>query len=130
MGCTQSGECLKVATDIWNWAQDNKNWLTITHVPGLENILADFRSRHFSDYLEWSLNPLLFKDMCVTFGYPDMDFVFASRQNYKLPKYVSWEPEPENWFTIAWTDLNMYCFPPFRILPRVLKIETMSRHWW
>ena len=33
MGGTQSGECLKVATDIWNWAQNNNNWLTITHVP-------------------------------------------------------------------------------------------------
>lgn len=124
MGGTRSGKCLSVSTDIWNWAQQNNNWLTITHIPGVENVLADLRSRKFSDHLEWSLNPEIFEDMCETFGYPEVD-MFASRSNFKLGKYVSWEPDPDSWrtdaFTFAWTDMYVYCFPPFRILPRVIR---------
>ena len=48
--------------------------------------------------------------------------MFASRSNYK---YVCWEPEPESGrldaFTFPWTDMFIYCFPPFRILSHVIR---------
>ena len=123
MGGTKSSDCRRVATQIWDWVQLHSNWLSITHIPGVENVLADLRSRKFRDHLEWELNPGIFNDVCQTFGTPEVD-LFASRVNAKLDRYVSWDPDPGSWrtdaFTFTWTDMFVYCFPPFRILPRVV----------
>lgn len=124
MGGTKSEDCLLEAIEIWEWAQQHKCWLTITHIPGVENVLADLRSRKFKDHLEWELNIKLFKIICDIWGKPEVD-MFASRLNAKIRKYVSWEPEPFNWrtdaFSFKWTGLYIYCFPPFSLLPRVVR---------
>ena len=124
MGGAKSGDCLLEALHIWEWAQQNQCWLSITHIPGVDNVLADLRSRKFRDHLEWELNPKLFKTMCKKWGKPEVD-MFASRLNAKLAKYVSWEPEPENWrtdaFSFNWNNMFLYCFPPFSLLPRVAR---------
>lgn len=124
MGGTKSEDCLIEAVDIWEWAQKQNNWLTITHIPGVENVLADLRSRKFKDHLEWSLSEDIFKEICKTWGTPEID-MFASRLNAKITKYVSWEPEPDNWrtdaFSIKWSNMYIYCFPPFSLLPRVVR---------
>ena len=52
MGGTKSGDCLTEAIKIWEWAQLQQSCLTITHIPGVENVLADLRSRKFKDHLE------------------------------------------------------------------------------
>ena len=140
MGGTKSEACAEVATEIWDWAQTNECWLSITHIPGVENVLADLRSRKFKDQLEWSLNPGIFEDICSKWGRPEID-LFASRLNAKVTKYVSWEPEPDNWrtdaFSFSWTNKYIYCFPPFSLLPRVVrKVQRdqaraiiMAPHW-
>ena len=124
MGGTKSTECLDVASEIWEWAQQNGCWLSITHIPGVDNVLADLRSRKFKDHLEWSLSDDIFKDICKAFGKPKID-MFASRLNKKLTKYVSWEPAPDNWktdaFSFSWTNEFIYCFPPFSLIPRVVR---------
>ena len=45
---------------IWQWAQKCNIWLTVAHIPGKPNTIADKRSRHFHDHLEWELNPTIF----------------------------------------------------------------------
>ena len=124
MGGTKSDDCQIQAKQIWNWAQEHDSWLSITHIPGVDNVLADLRSRKFKDHLEWSVNIGIFEDMCQTFGSPEVD-LFASRLNAKLTKYVSWEPDPDNWktdaFSFTWTEMYVYCFPPFSLLPRVVR---------
>ena len=94
----------EVAIEMWDWAQLNGelngNWLSVTHIPGIENILADLHLRSFRDPLQWSLNPEIFQNICEIFGTPEVD-LFASR--FKGPKYVSWEPQPENWRTDAFS---------------------------
>ena len=55
-GGVKSGECQALAKKIWHWAEMRQNWLSIAHVPGLENVLADFHSRHFQDNLKSSLS--------------------------------------------------------------------------
>ena len=62
MGGTQ-----KEALNIWEWAHIFECWLTI---PGLENVLADLRSRKFADHLELSLNIDIFQDNCKKNGEP------------------------------------------------------------
>ena len=140
MGGTKSVDCQQEALLIWEWAQEVEAWLTITHIPGVENVLADLRSRKFRDHLEWTLNRDIFLEICAEWGTPDVD-LFASRINAQLDKYVSWEPEPDSWrtdaFSFAWTNHFVFCFPPFSLLPRVVrKIErdgakaiVVAPHW-
>ena len=43
--------------------------------------------------------------LCILWGKPDID-LFATRLNSKLPKYVSWKPDPGSVsiddFSISW----------------------------
>ena len=66
----------------------------IAHVTGIENTLADYKSRNFSDNLEWKLNQKLFDKIFGIWGVPDID-LFASRLNCKVQKFVAWQPDAE-----------------------------------
>ena len=79
-----------------------KHVANLTHIPGLENVLADLRSRKFKDHLEWKLNKHIFVQICHKWGTPEIA-MFASRLNRQLKKYVSWKPEPGSWATDALT---------------------------
>ena len=49
--------------------------------------------------------------------------LFASRLNHQFPRYVSYKADPDaeagNAFTMSWSGVTFYAFPPFRI-PSVL----------
>ena len=51
--------------------------------------------------------------------------LFASRLNFQLPRYVSWNPDPEavatDAFSINWSNDLHYAFPPFSLIGRVLQ---------
>ena len=51
--------------------------------------------------------------------------LFASRLNAQLPTYVSHKPDPFatyiDAFTLNWSGLICYIFPPFSLIPRVLQ---------
>ena len=108
------------------------------NIPGVENVLADLRSRNFKDNLECKLNQEIVDEICRTWETPGVD-MFASRLNAKLSKYVSWEPEPDNWRTdtFASTGIYIYCFPSFSLLPRVIRkiqrdgmsVIVVALHW-
>ena len=55
---------------------------------------------------------------------PDID-LSASRINYQLEKYVSFKPDPSasaiDAFTPDWANLKFYAFPPFSVIPMVLR---------
>ena len=71
MGGTRSASCMHVTKEIWNWAQNTNCWLSITHIPGTLNVLADLRSRCFRQQTEWSLSPRLFHYICKKIGKPE-----------------------------------------------------------
>ena len=123
-GGVRSEQCDKVAREIWRWAEYRNIWLSIAHIPGVENTLADFKSRHFADNLEWGLSDKLFEKVRKVFGDFDID-LFATRLNCKVPNYVSWAPDPHacaiDAFTIDWSDSKFYAFPPFRQVGRVIE---------
>lgn len=54
---------------------------------------------------------------------PEID-LFASRLNTQCPKYVSYRPDPLAFaidaFTLQWSDLCFYAFPPFSLIAHVL----------
>ena len=124
MGGLRSQPCNQISREIWQWAEENENWLTIAHIPGVENVVADYLSRNFSDSVEWSLSLKIFHKICKVFGKPDID-LFASRLNAKVEKYVSWGPDPNAWkvdaFSLKWTNAFFYVFPPFSLVGRVLR---------
>ena len=54
---------------------------------------------------------------------PDID-LFASRINHQFPHYVSYRPDPEaiatDAFSLNWSNLKFYSFPPFSVIATVL----------
>ena len=55
---------------------------------------------------------------------PEID-LFASRLNHQFPRYISYKPDPDaeavNAFTMSWSDVTFYAFPPFCIIPSVVQ---------
>ena len=123
MGGTHSQICNDVTSLIWSWCKDKGIWLSAAHIPGHENFIADYKSRHFQDNKEWSLNFSAFLSLTQLFYFPEID-LFASRLNHVVPKFVSYKPEPGAWatdaFSLNWHSLQFYAFPPFSIIGKVL----------
>ena len=116
-----------VTREIWLFCAKRNLSLTICHIAGSANTIADTLSRRHMDELEWKLNPQIFNRVSDLFGPFDMD-MFASRINCQLDKYVSWKPDPKalfiDAFTLKWENYYPYCFPPFSLIGRVLqKVE-------
>lgn len=124
-GSTQSLNCNEISREIWGWAIDRNNWLSAAHCPGVENSEADQASRVFDDTTEWMLHKDCFNRICTRFGYPQID-LFASRLNYQVLPYCSWQADPGalmiDAFTLTWHHYSLiYCFPPFSIVGKVLQ---------
>ena len=100
----------------------------------VEYTVADFHSQNFQDNTKWMLNPVVFKQLTALSFVPEVD-LFASRLNGQLTPFVSWKPEPGVWavnaFSLCWTALKCYAFPPFSILGRVLRrFNRMPQGCW
>ena len=126
MGGSKSMECNNIANRIWSWCVSHNIWLTITHIPGKLNEIADRKSRVFNDFTEWMLDPSIFMQIERRLGRPKID-LFASKLNCQIKPFVSWGRDPEaqavDAFTFPWEDLS-YAFPPFCLIQRVLaKVE-------
>ena len=130
MGTCHSKMCNSVALQIWDFCILHNIWLTAAHTPGRCNVEADRASREFHNRdTEWKLNQSLLANALSTLKFhPEID-LFASRLNKQFNKYVAYRPDPEavavDAFTMSWSKLNFYCFPPFSCIPKVLqKIQT------
>ena len=130
MGGVKSPQCNKIAKEIWTWAERNQNWISAAHIPGIENVIADKNSRIFSYSSEWMLSDKIFKQITDIYGTPEID-MFASRLNYRLPKYVSWKPDPGSIavdaFSTNWTNIYILCFPPFSVIWKTLAKISQER---
>ena len=124
MGTSHSDSCNSVAKKIWEWCIDRKIWLSAAHIPGKQNLIADFESRRNQRASEWRLDraSLICALQKLNFK-PDVD-LFASRINHQFPQYVSYRPDPEaiaiDAFSLNWSNLKFYAFPPFSVIPTVL----------
>ncbi len=125
MGGVKSVACNQLAKELWAWCISRSIWLTATHLPGVQNVIADRKSRVFSDETEWMLDKRIFSTMCECMNFdPDID-LFASRLNTQLKRYVSWKPDPEaeavDALSIYWGDLDFYAFPPFCMIGKCIQ---------
>ena len=98
--------------------------LTACHIAGVRNVVADGLSRNSPLPSEWSLDEESFRLMCLKEFVPEID-LFATRENRKLPRFLSPVPdrlaEGVDAFTCPWNRWqSVYLFPPTSLLLRVL----------
>ena len=125
MGSSKSLRLHEIVVQIWEWALAHGNWLSASHIPGVQNVQADKESRKNDIRTEWMLSDDSFEDILHKLEFcPTID-LFASRINNKLPRFASFRPDPDavliNAFSVSWTDLAFYAFPPFICIGRVLQ---------
>ena len=100
------------------WAFIYKNHLSAAHKVSRSNYVDP----------EWMLQSkvlnLALKHLCFK---PEID-LFATNINTQFGKYAAFRPDPRamyiDAFSIDWSDLKFYAFPPISVIPRVLsKVE-------
>eukprot|EP00794_Sanderia_malayensis_P014717 gene14717-16247_t len=129
MGTCHNPQCNDITLKIWDFFIQHSIWLTAAHLPGSVNVVADRESRNFhSQHTEWMLNTTILEDALTQLKFkPEMD-LFASRLNKQFHYYCSFRPDPEalfiDAFSISWSNVKFYCFPPFScILKTIQKIK-------
>ena len=127
-GGTHSVKCNTIARLIWEWAIKTDNYLLPAHIPGLDNVEADFASCIFYNTTEWMLNKKVFADVTKVFGMPEID-LFASKLNTQLKCYVSWYPDCKavaiDAFTRFWGNEYVYVFFSFQFNTRHRKGQNL-----
>ena len=89
-------------------------WLSVVHIPGKKNIIADFEPRRNQKESEWKLDNLALQNALESLQFtPDVD-PFAPRINHvhHFPKYVSYRAFAIDAFSLQCSELNFYAFPP------------------
>ena len=130
MGGMVSLKCNEIAKDIWQWCIARDIWISAAHIPGVMNEEADKASRVFNDRTEWQLDQRVFQDVVRTLNISPSIDLFASRLNAQLPRYVSWQPDPNatytDAFTVDWSEFDSYMFLPFSLINRCLQKVTLE----
>ena len=124
MGTSHSKLCNHITFEIWEWCIRHSVWLSIAHIPGVANVLADKASRLNTYHTEWMLSRKIFAKSIAKLGVTPQIDLFASRLNYQLEPYISYQPDPGalavNAFHSDWSQFTFYAFPPFSIIQRTL----------
>lgn len=122
MGSVQYQHLNDICRNIWQWCEVRNIHIFASYIRSKDNIIADQESRCLKTDTEYSLNNQYINNIFQTFGNPVID-LFASEQNTKCQRYISWKPDPGSEevdaFTLKW-NMFFYAFPPFAIISRVL----------
>lgn len=113
------------AEEILQWCLARNICLSARHIPGKLNIVADALSRpHCVLHTEWTIHRGVLSWVWEVWFRPVVD-LFATKFNYRLPLYVSPVADPAAWaidaFSISWSGILAYAFPPLPILSRVIR---------
>jgi hypothetical protein len=118
-GGTRSVSLMHLAINLWKHCLDHDLIITAKHIPGIENIQANLESRRLCFKNQWQIRPSIFQTIQQLYGFHDVD-LFADRTTSLLPKYVSWQPDPDA-FTIPWTQFNNpWINPPWNLITKCL----------
>jgi hypothetical protein len=123
-GGTRAPQLCILAFQMLLWCKEQGIVLSASHIPGVENVLADKLSRKVVVLSsEWSLHQKVANLIFQILGKPHVD-LFASMGNQKLSCFCSRILQNEAFATdslrISWKGLWGYAFPPLAILPLVL----------
>ena len=131
-GGTVSRALCLLTSRLLRWTESFDVYLDARYLPGEHNVLADVLSRRGQVIgTEWSLHPQMARSLFRMWGNPSLD-LFAMCLNAKLPLYCSLVPDPqavfEDAFRHPWYDLDLYSFPPFPLVGRVIaRVRESSR---
>ena len=122
-GMVSRALCL-LASRLLRWTESFDVHLDARYLPGHTNVLADILSRRGQVVgTEWSLHPQVARSLLHVWGNPSID-LFVTCLNEKLPLYCSLVPDPqavfEDAFRHPWDDMDLYSFPPFPLVGRVI----------
>lgn len=124
MGSVKFPKLNTLARQIWQWCETRNIWVFASYIQSSENCQADLASRILPTETEWALCNEMFKIIVKKFGLPNID-LFASIANRKCRRYISWMTDPESEvvdaFTVSWSNLKFYAFPPFSLILRALQ---------
>ena len=131
-GGTVSRPLCLLTSRLLRWTESFDVHLEARYLPGESNVLADVLSRRGQVVgTEWSLHPQVARALLRAWGNPSIDLL-ATCLNAKLPLYCSLVPDPqavfEDAFRHPWDDLDLYAFPPFALVGRVIaRVQQSSR---
>ena len=131
-GGTVSRALCLLTSRLLRWTESFDIHLDARYLPGQANVLADVLSRRGQVVgIEWSLHPQVVRSLLRVWGNPSID-LFATCLNAKLPLYCSLVPDPqavfEDAFRHPWDELDLYAFPPFPLVGRVIaRVRESSR---
>lgn len=121
-GGTRSEPLSALAGEVLRWCESLSISLCPVFVPGRRNVIADVLSRECVG-TEWTLHPEICRKIFQVWGSPQVD-LFATALTHRLPLYVSPLPDQRAWrqdaFSFQWDGLDLYAFPPFALIRRVL----------
>ena len=122
-GWTVSHSLCLLASRLVRWVESLDVHLDARYLPEQSNVLADLSRRNQVIGTEWSLHPRVVRDLLRRWGSPLID-LFVMSYNAKLPLYCSLVSDPqavfEDMFRHPWDNLDMYAFPPFPLVGRVV----------
>ncbi len=121
----------RIATRIWQLLESGDAFMTAVYIPTQENpadaLTRGVTSRKRMLDTEVQLNPRIAQELLSTGPFqPAVDW-FASESNAQLPRFYVWETMPTaaaegvNAFMFHWGNFPGYMFPPFSLLPRVIR---------
>ncbi|KAB0790104.1 hypothetical protein PPYR_15571, partial [Photinus pyralis] len=124
MGSVSHTRLNMISRQIWDWCEERNLWISAAYVSSKENWKADAESRALLPETEWSLHQSEFEFIVSIFGNPEID-LFASKENKKCKRYISWKrnssAEAVDAFTVPWKECFFYAFPPFSLILRTLR---------
>ena len=123
MGGTRSQDLIQVTKEMWEYCMLKTITITAEHLPGHDNVVADWQSREYQDSSNWKLSVPVFQKIVQILGPVTVD-MFADRMNAQMPVFYSWKPDPDaavtDAFSMTWTQVLGYAFPPFCLIGRTL----------
>ena len=128
-GRTNSVFLNSIAQRILRWAEDLRVVISPQFIMGRNNVLADSLSRP-NQILgsEWTLKQEVFRDLCRR--WPVSIDLFATSQNHRCSIYFSPYHDCNALGTDAllqnWNGWQAYAFPPWSLIPTVLKKLQLS----
>lgn len=114
----------QTAVRLLRMCHANDLQLSVRHIPGRLNVIADSLSRRQPLSTEWTLHAEVFQQILQR--YPELQIdLFATRHTARLPVFVS--PFPDNQalgvdgLMLTWTGKDLYAFPPTPLIPAFLR---------
>lgn len=123
MGGTRSLRLLQWTQRLLTWAASEFASLRAAHVPGTQNMVADFLSRRTPLPGEWRLHPEVVERIWETYGRAEVD-LFASSETTNCPLWFSLadrsSPLGQDALAHDWPNVLLYAFPPLPLVSHTL----------